>query len=68
MDFYEKVSVADDVYIKRGEDNEPEAVRASYEKIKRAYNGDSVKIDGEDPVYRAAAYVCLLLGQKHRSL
>lgn len=63
VDFYEKVSVADDVYIKRGEDNEPEAVRASYEKIKRAYNGDSVKIDGEDPVYRAAAYVCLSLGQ-----
>lgn len=64
VDYYERESVKDDVYIERGQNNEPEAERASYEEIKQVFHGETVRIEGDDPTYRAAAYVCLNLGQR----
>lgn len=64
VDYYEHESVKDGVFIKRGLSNEPEAQTAAFGEIAGVFTGKGVRIEGDDPVYRAAAYICMAMGQK----
>lgn len=64
LDFYKRESVKDNVFIVRGEQQEPERKKDVIRVIKGALDHESSHVEGNNAAYKAVAYVCRAMGMQ----
>lgn len=58
VEFYKREALKDDVYIGLGKKNKPGVDIGSYGLIKKAFDAQEHRVEGDDPLYRALAFAC----------